>query len=250
MSILTKSLWTDPADFIISDIYEYDMKRGGLSVIKEYSLLPQDEIEKLEKEEKKTATINIGKLHHKHKGLASKMNEGFMKARLLFGELNELQDSDIISIKKDAIFTRKYCDIQQITDNILFREKNAYDAFVRIGKIEFYWSPEKMDVKGINDLKLAQHKDLLDFISKIIQCMVRYDNKRALRLIVQCMNDYKKRRLPIGFYRELNADSKFIFILNEDTILQLDNIGEEHIKELKIEYNYLNILVPLMNLLL
>ena len=132
MSILTKSLWTDPADFIISDIYEYDMKRGGLSVIKEYSLLPQDEIEKLEKEEKKTATINIGKLHNKHTGLASKMNEGFMKARLLFGELNELQDSDIISIKKDAIFTRKYCDIQQITDNILFREENAYDAFVRI----------------------------------------------------------------------------------------------------------------------
>ena len=64
------------------------------------------------------------------------------------------------------------------------------------------------------------------------------------------MDDYKRRRLPIGFYREFNADSKFIFMMNEDTILQLDNIGEEHIGELKIEYNYLNILVPLMNLLL
>ena len=250
MSILTKSLWTDPADFIISDIYEYDMKRGGLSVIKEYSLLPQEEIEKLEKEEKKTSTINIGKLHHKFKGLASKMNEGFMKARLLFGELNELKDSDIVSIKKDAIFTRKYCSVNQITDNILFREKNAYDAFIRIGKIEFYWSPEKMDVKGISDERLIYHKDILEFISRIIQYMVRYDNKSALKLIVKYMNDYKKRTLPINFYREFNADSKFIFMLDESTVLQLDNIGEEHIRELKIEYNYLNILVPLMNLLL
>ena len=250
MSILTKSLWTDPADFIISDIYEYDMKRGGLSVIKEYSLLPQEEIEKLEKEEKKTSTINIGKLHHKFKGLAGQMNEGFMKARLLFGELNELKDSDIVSIKKDAIFTRKYCGVNQITDNILFREKNAYDAFIRIGKIEFYWSPEKMDVKGISDERLIYHKDILEFISRIIQYMVRYDNKSALKLIVKYMNDYKKRTLPINFYREFNADSKFIFMLNESTVLQLDNIGEEHIRELKIEYNYLNILVPLMNLLL
>lgn len=250
MSILTKSLWTDPADFIISDIYEYDMKRGGLSVIKEYSLLPQEEIEKLEKEEKKTSTINIGKLHHKHKGLATKMNEGFMKARLMFGEMNELEDSDIISVKKDAIFTRKYCGVNQLTENILFREKNAYDAFIRLGKIEFYWNPNKMDVKGINDDKLIGHKELLDFISRIIQFMVRYDNKSALRQMIKVMDDYKKRRLPIGFYREFNADSKFIFMMNEDTILQLDNIGEEHIGELKIEYNYLNILVPLMNLLL
>ena len=80
--------------------------------------------------------------------------------------------------------------------------------------------------------------------------MVRYDNKSALKLIVKYMNDYKKRTLPINFYREFNADSKFIFMLNESTVLQLDNIGEEHIRELQIEYNYLNILVPLMNLLL
>ena len=42
MSILERSSWTTPVDFIISDIIEYDMKRAGLSIIREnkFSRLP------------------------------------------------------------------------------------------------------------------------------------------------------------------------------------------------------------------
>ena len=52
MSILQRDNWTTNVDFIISDIYEYDMRRAGLSIIKEKGLLPEEDIKKLESMEK------------------------------------------------------------------------------------------------------------------------------------------------------------------------------------------------------
>ena len=127
-SILKRSNWITPVDFMISDIIEYDMKRAGLSIIKENHLLPDDEIVRLEKKEKRVADTEIGKLNYKIKGFSRTLEDYKTQYRLEFGKLNDLSDEDIISVKSDAIFTRKYCEHTQITEHIVFRQKNQYHA--------------------------------------------------------------------------------------------------------------------------
>ena len=113
MSILERTSWTDRSvDLLIHDIVEYDMRDGGLSIIEEDKLLPPNLIEKFSKMEKGIKrNAAIGKLRYKkeYADIPAKQNAAFTKYRLLFGEFNELEDEDVLSIKKDAIFSKKYC---------------------------------------------------------------------------------------------------------------------------------------------
>ena len=43
-----------------TDIFEYDMKDAGFSLIKEFNLLDKSTIDKLSKQDKNTRTVNIG----------------------------------------------------------------------------------------------------------------------------------------------------------------------------------------------
>ena len=252
MSILERSNWTTPVDFIISDIIEYDMKRAGLSIIRENKLLPEAEIVRLEKKEKRVADTEIGKMNYKIKGFSRTLEDYKKQYRLEFGKLNDLSDDDIISVKSDAIFTRKYCPNTQITENILFRQKHQYHAMLKLLKIEFYWNEDSgnIDVKGIQDDYVELHRDyLLKDISTIISYMVSYDNKNAIKKLVSLMDDYKFRRLPVGYYREFNQTNKYLLRI-DDKIAEVNEVGQSYVDKLIINYNYMNVLVPLLNLIM
>ena len=251
-SILKRSNWTTPVDFMISDIIEYDMKRAGLSIIKENHLLPDDEIIRLEKKEKRVADTEIGKLNYKIKGFSRTLEDYKTQYRLEFGKLNDLSDEDIISVKSDAIFTRKYCEHTQITEHIVFRQKHQYHAMLKLLNIELYWNEDtgEIDVKGIRDSEVEPHKEfLLKDISTIIHHMVSYDNENAIKKLVTLMDDYKFRRLPVGYYREFNTTSKYVMYI-DDKIAEVNEVGPSYIDNLVINYNYKNVLVPLLNLIM
>ena len=253
MSILERDSWTTKVDFIINDIYEYDMRRGGLSIIKEKQLLPEDQIRKLESMDKHDSNVEIGKMERSNKQLREGKKAGFKEYRLLFGELNELTDDHIISVKKDAIFCTKYCNETKIGTHIEFREKNQYHAFLRLpGNKELYWNSYTgdIDVKGITDDLVPLHRDyLLKSISMVIRKLSSYDVSGATNTLVRLMNDYKFRRLPAGYYREFNTDSKFRQVIaDRELLIDTDDMSGYYLQTLKIEYNYLNVLVPLFDL--
>ena len=257
MSILQRDNWTTNVDFIIGDIYEYDMRRAGLSIIKEKGLLPEEEIKKLESMDKHDSDVAIGKMERSNKELREKKKEGFKEYRLMFGEMNDLTDDNIISVKKDAIFCTKYCSETKIGNHIEFREKNQYHAFLRLpGKgepnKELYWNSYTgdIDVKGIGDDLVSLHKDyLLKSISMVIRKLSSYDNAGALNTLVRLMNDYKFRRLPAGYYREFNANSKFRQIIaDRELLIDAEDMSGYYLETMRIEYNYLNVLVPLFDL--
>lgn len=255
MPILEQDSWTTDVDFIISDIYEYDMRRGGLSIIKEKQLLSEDEIKKLESMDKFESNKAIGVMEITNKELKKEHNAGFREYRLLFGEMNDLTDDNIISVKKDAIFCTKYCSETKIGKYIEFREKNQYHAFLRLpgkpGK-ELYWNSYTgdIDVKGIKDELVLLHKDyLLKSISTVIRKLSSYDIAGAKTTLVKLMNDYKFRRLPAGYYREFNVDSKFRQVIaDRELLIDAEDMSDYYIQTLRIEYNYLNVLVPLFDL--
>lgn len=265
MSILERTSWTDKSiDLLIHDIIEYDMRDGGLSLIKEEKLLPQYMINQFDQMKKGLdRNAAIGKLRHsKVKEFAevpAKQAELFKKYRLLFGEMNELSDEDILSIKKDAIFTKKFCYQLKLGEFVEFAEKHVYQAFMALEvqnpngrkRLEFYWSEDgHIDVKGIEDKTLEKyHKDYtLKVLWKVMRYLVDFDTKGAINYLVKFMDDYKMLRLNTEYYRTFNEDSIFPVTFNGKQALW-DQIGPDLLKSTDISYNYLQIYTNVLNLI-
>ena len=66
--------WTNRnIPFVVNrPIIEYDMRRAGLSVIKEFELLPQDKIQKLDEMEKHKSDVTIDKMRKKDKDFSKR----------------------------------------------------------------------------------------------------------------------------------------------------------------------------------
>ena len=233
-----------------NEITEYDIRSAGFNIIKKYKLLDDKKISHLESLPKKRRQITIGLYQKDNIEFRDRLNEKFIEIRKLFFEANELDDDDVLSIKKDAIITLKKCFHTEF-DNIEFIDKNVYSSYFYINKFEFYINEKNIHLKGISDEKLKLHEDyMLDFLHKIFRLIETSSNKKyIIDNIRQFISFYKNKMLHIGYYRELNADS--LYKLNIDFLN--DHIGVEHTKSLDnidISYNYLKYIVPIINILL
>ena len=113
--------------------------------------------------------------------------------------------------------------------------------------MEFYYNSDKLDVKGLHKDNEALHRDyMIGMIHGFIRCLSIADISRARDYLVKFMDDYKKRRLPVGYYREFNSDSGYLMNVG-DQVIRVGDVSDEYKKDLRIEYNYLNVLVPLLN---
>lgn len=235
-----------------NEIIEYDMKSADISIIESKGLLSEEEIELIKSLPKKVRNTKIGKMQKRNKELVKELNKGFTEYRKLFIETNEIDDSDIISIKKDAIFTTKRCDKKSF-DKVQFVEKNIYTSYYYFRNgIEIYYNKNRMDVKGINDDKLKNHKE---YFASFINRFCFMGETSSLNNRIKFLNEftylYKTRNLDIQYYREFNANS---FFRAFETITHLD-VGMDCAYNLKpsevdIKYNFFNYLVPMINMLI
>ena len=238
-------------DFIIAtEITEYDMKDGGYSLCKEYKLLPQKLLDELGELPKKERHIKIGKLQRKDKELSKMLNECFSEARRLFFSHNDLEDSDILSIKKDAIFvigkTCSNCDFGKIH----FRGKNVYSSYAYLADCEFYYNSmiDTIDIKNINDDVLKKHeKYMTSFIKKMFKHLETSSQEVTLRYLKRFIDNYKNFNQPLGYYREYTKDSVYNVLNREDDDTFIyDNYWDDKIEDLDISFNYNNIIIPFL----
>ena len=201
-------------------IYEYDMKEAGFSIIKDYMLLDIDTINKLKAMSKHDRAIKIGKIQRKDKTLSDGLKVGFVDCRQQFITSNNLEDNDIISIKKDALFVKKRCKNCEFFNNILFR-------------------------KGISDDMVELHADgILEFIRKVFRTIETGTEIDVIRYIISFLDKYKAKKLPISYYREFNSRSLY-------TRIDTDDFYENYIDDidmLNIRYNYDNIIIPILQI--
>lgn len=230
------------------EITEYDMKEGGFSLIQEFKLLSDDKIEELKKHGKDARKIIIGKMQIKDPELKKNLNkEAFKYARKLFFIANNIQDTDIISIKKDAIITTKNCNTTKIGKFINFRPKHSYTSYIRMNKnTEIYYSPYDFAVKGISDEKLEYHNDyMIKFIKLYCKKMETSDNSTVIEFTRNFIDLYKQRELDIGYYREFNSNSCYK-IYNDDN--KYMEYWEECKNGIDISYNFFNVLLKLIKI--
>lgn len=227
------------------EIYEYDIRSAGINLVIKYKLLPDHIQKKLLAMEKDTRNTKIGLMERDDKEFAKKLSDAFKDIRKMFFESNGLTVNDIVSIKKDAIFVTRKC-VFTIFDNVEFRIKNTYTSYIRLKKIEFYYSHEKMDIKGINKVELQYHTDyLIHFITTYFQKMEYGDKGEVLMFLNRFLMRYKKRELDVEYYKEFKPGGVFK-LASEDKKTVYTDFPEERKDELDIYYNLKNVVIPII----
>jgi len=231
-------------------IYEYDIESAGFNISRQFKLLPQYRIDKLSKLPKKKRHIDIGYLMKNDKTYKENLKTGFMEARKFLFTSNELDDGDVIGIKKDAIFSLKPCEITKL-GYINFRVKNQYTSYIRLGTIEIFYNSDidKFDIKGMDDNVVPLHYDgILLFLKKYIKLM-EANNSRTMMKLMRFVNRYKQYELPAAYYRTFDVNSHFVEKTNSDILdCVYDDYDDNYVDDLDISYNFINVIVPLVTI--
>lgn len=230
-----------------TDIYEYDMSSAGFNLIKYYKLIPDEKIKKLETRDKKIRQISIGLMCRNDKELKKALNDAFVDMRRKFFEANDIQDNEVLSIKKDAIFVLRPCYMTSF-GNVEFVKKNVYSSYIYIDKKEIYYNKDTVHIKGISDDKVKQyHKEYMcDLFATCLRLLESMNEKKLKELLVEFGRMYKERELPVEYYREFNKNSFYRYL--DDGRVMFEDIGD--VNMIDISYNYLNIIIPLQNILI
>ena len=228
-----KSTWVNPnIEYLFNDeIIEYDIKDAGISIVKQYKLLGQDDLKNLMSLDKKSCHVLLGNLQRERPGLSKALSSRFAELRELFLYTNNLStEKNVISIKKDAIYTIGPCKKLKF-DTIEFTPKNIYSSYIRFVNnmnIEIYYSQNGLDIKGIGDSGKNKHRlYLIDFLRKTIGYLEtkNFYIKKFLRTFI---DEYKKMKLDDGYYLEFNNRSVIVDAM----------------------YNYQKVVIPLVQIVL
>ena len=227
--LYTKTLYSIPSNFIIHPIYEYDIKKANISILLNEGCITKDQYDYLYRAPNEERKVTIGLMQKDNPELSNILKEGFEKARYKLVSHNNIQDNEIISIRKDAMFiTRplRYTNFGYIN----FIQKSIYSMMIKVNKLEFYFNLREdgydLDVKGIKDEKLDKHQPfylsaLCEIFSEIQ--LKKYDS--AVHYILDFIRQYNSFKLPIGFYREFNQSS--LYRINTfNSIFYIDDISE------------------------
>lgn len=229
------------------EIIEWDIHSANTSLMRYYKLCDEKLIEKAESLKKDERVIFIGKMMRKSKDFAINLENAFTSIMKEFIKVNNLQEEDIVSFKKDAVFVRNKKITTSKFGEVEFIPKNKYSGLILIPGYEFYYSENTIDVKGISDDVLPLHKDgVLAFISNIMEV---YSSFNDLNRFLKSYSDaYKKRELYYNAYREFTSDSKFRVMMFGEEVL-MDEINDELLQSTNIIFNYMKIYLPILKLL-
>ena len=231
-------------------IREYDLKSAGFSLIKQFHMLPDKTIQYLAKIDKEPRNIEIGMLQ-KDKGFAKALLEAFVEARKMFFEANSLEDKDILTLKKDAIFVIDKTCHDNIFGELEFRVKNRYLGYMYLNKKELYYtnSSTPIDMKGLGEDVLTYHGDyMLDFIRDVFTMAIYSSREEIIKYITDFISDYRNNRLAYGYYRNLDAGMFYTVIDPEVGRMNIRDIDDNEDITLDITYNYFNYIVPIVNI--
>lgn len=229
----SKTTWMNPnIEYLFgNEIIEYDMRDAGFNIIKQYRLLPDVKIRELSLMDKGTGRhIIIGKLQRDDKEFSKRLLDKFTEVRAIFLSANGLTDNDIVSVKKDAIYTIGPCKRLKF-GMIEFAPKNTYTSYMRfpdINNMEIYYSSEVMDIKGMGDHAINRHRlYMYNFIRSMME-MIEDNDPKVKRKIMRFINDYKSLSLDEEYYVEFNNMSRDINPL----------------------FNFQNVIIPLLHVIL
>jgi hypothetical protein len=198
---------------------------------------------------KKDREVKFGLLLRKNPEMSKKLEIAFNDIVKEFLSANDLDlDLDVISVKKDAVYVvnRKVHTTQ--FGPIEFIPKNSYHAYMLLNKLEFYIGYDKIDVKGIGESYKMHRDGFLILIQEVINIMESGKDPNAF--LAELVELYKTKQMDLNMYREFNTRSQYKCNI-EDNMIYMDNISYEVLDtDCDISFNYVNLILPMIRLLL
>lgn len=191
-------------------IIEYDMSDAGLNLSYYYKLLPVEVLDKIKATPKKEHAIKLGLIQREDVNYKNELSKAFVDMRKKLFEENDIQEDDVLSIKKDAVFMLTSLNKTEF-DNVIFKKKHVYTSYIRLNsRYELYYDGNDIDVKGINDNLVEKHRDgFLEIMRKFFYIAETQKPESLLSYLVSIHDQYKWRKLDIQCYREFNPRSLF-----------------------------------------
>jgi len=232
-------------------IFEYDIQNAGFTILKNSGILPLSEIAYIETLSKKDRNIYIGKKSKEYPEIFSVILAKLTELRQQFAALNSITAADILSIKKDSFFLFKQCNNLVISDTYHFTERNLFSAYLYVDEKEFYYdiSQDRLVVKNLSQQGL--HTEMLNAIKKLIRLReTTEDKKKIFDFLRKFKIEYLSGRLDIEYYRELNNVGKFKIEILNNNALYIDWADTSLKPFISNQYNYINVILPIITIFL
>ncbi len=248
------------SDFIIGSLFlEFDIEKCNINILYNAGVIDSNTYNHLYNSDKHYREVWVGSNILKNNDINNKiLSDGITEARRRFFEIANLEDSSIITIRKDSIFfidkDSKFINYPVIEipfdkTSIKFKQKGIYTSFYKLKKklIVLYnngrLSKETLSVAGINDNNLILHENYFsDFLKALFQTAEFRGTEEAINLLKIFYLNYINLRLNAGYYREYNSLSKFRirqFSMYPNQDFLIDGISDfpGNIADLDISYN-------------
>lgn len=237
-------------------IYEYDLSKANISSLRSQNIIDDDTYRRLYNSDRMTRQIEIGNMIRSNREIDKKLKHGIWEAKKRLFDANNINDWEVLTIKNDAVFIlgRELLHTS-VGDYYKFNCKNIYTIFLQLCNLEIYYYDRfinnqlsvNIDVKGINDNLLPLHESgMLGLICDVCASLQREDPAHTIQYLSSVYEQFITRQLPVPYYREFNATSKYVF-RSKYTIFSMDDILPEYISCIDINCNLL-ILRNLLNI--
>lgn len=229
-------------------IREYDMSKANISSLLYAKKIDKNLYDYLYNADKPVREKYIGIMILKDPSIYQSIQDGIIEGKRRLFLNNNLKDSDILSIKNDAVFVIGKDLLYTEFDIFKFNCKNVYTMYIQSQDIEIYYGDElsldgslsvNLDIKGINDDLLPLHQPgMLDIISETCYLLQHDTIQHCILFLSDICNKYINLELPIEYYREFNYLSKYKVKTNIFSYY-LDDINDKYKFQIDINRNFL-----------
>lgn len=244
--LYNKVSYTAPISYLINaNIVEYDMSKANINILLYKGVISRKDYEYYYNLPKKIREIKIGLLQRDAK-VAEALKSGFIGFKKMFFEANNIQDSEVLSIKNDAVFLINKIPSITTFENLTFARKNSYTSFYKLGRLELYYyydfisGEENLDIKGMSEYNQSLHeKYFMDFLKCIFNSAQLDAITETLSLLKDFHENYVAYKLELGYYREFNAESKYLIkpFPNSYQVFKAEHFNPANIQYINIEFN-------------
>lgn len=238
-------------------ITEYDISSAGMNILYDLNMLTEDQFHTLQHMDKHKRVVTIGWLL-KDPTLNTALTYGFEQARKVFIEKNKLEDSHILSIKRDAFYLiNKSSGIEgRISEHIEFRQQKTFSSFLQINKKEHYLeysraSGSSLLTKGYEAVTKARQKECwFQTLATLMTKDLLNTPKKDLYIdLLQLKDDFITYQLPLDYYRDFQDG--YFHLTTTSTVYGLEQLDPTVIPlaDLDVSRN-LDYILQLINLIL
>lgn len=148
--------------------------------------------------------VVIGKMLKKDKNMVTALEDGFIEARYNFLSNNNIDASDVLSIKRDAIFLiGKYTVDESISEYVKIRPKGSYTCYINLLNREHYFNTDDdtFEVKGYSNESFdVLNQSLFKVVRDVLKFDIMKDKDNIFFELVQFKDDLLTGNLPKEYF--------------------------------------------------